>query len=201
MNAKMTGPNVYTVSYSRESDGKLWRYLCKVEGAEVLWATLYDDGKVGRWRNNYSQGDTKFIASSKSASSDEVQVCTQGKSRCLTVNRVSSSHKKVEKIIQKNNLSSSQYAAACKAVISGEFGDDPNKLVSEEQYLISVHLISSNNKSYYCDANASGYVAWMPDTQDYNDRTWRKKSWVISKVTSKEATVCKKKRCIKADVR
>jgi hypothetical protein len=41
-----------STQYLRPSDGSRWRNLCKFEGERVVWATLDDKGRIGRWRDH-----------------------------------------------------------------------------------------------------------------------------------------------------
>lgn len=49
-----------TISYVRADDKKSFRYKCRIEGDSIVWATYFDDeGRWGRWRNSYAEGDAK----------------------------------------------------------------------------------------------------------------------------------------------
>ncbi|MFK5970698.1 MAG: hypothetical protein QM487_11340, partial [Candidatus Marithrix sp.] len=50
--------DIVTISYNRESDGKLWKYKCKRQGNQIIW---------GMNRFNTHKLDTKytFIVNSK----------------------------------------------------------------------------------------------------------------------------------------
>jgi hypothetical protein len=46
MKAQSEG-EITVVSYNRPSDGTLWKYRCRLEGARVIWAS-----ETGRWRTD-----------------------------------------------------------------------------------------------------------------------------------------------------
>ncbi|WP_156790616.1 hypothetical protein [Rhodobacter ferrooxidans] len=39
-------------NYRRPTDGKIWQNVCRVEGSRIVWASLEDNGSVGRWRTH-----------------------------------------------------------------------------------------------------------------------------------------------------
>jgi len=77
--------NTFKLSYIRPSDGKQWRYACKVVGASPVWASIMDNGSQGRWRNG--QYDTSFTATSKSPDAKTVKVCNLSAKECVNVSR------------------------------------------------------------------------------------------------------------------
>ena len=87
----MDGPNVYTVSYIRPSDGKLWRTSCRVNGNEVIWSSMDDSGSVGRPRSSYGSpwNDTQWLVTSDDLKAGKVTVCGNmyGEKTCQTVVR------------------------------------------------------------------------------------------------------------------
>ena len=50
--ASEAGNNIVQTSYRRQSDGTVWRNLCRLEGSRVVWASIREDGTSGRWRND-----------------------------------------------------------------------------------------------------------------------------------------------------
>ncbi|MCY3839624.1 MAG: hypothetical protein OXH09_13405 [Gammaproteobacteria bacterium] len=42
---------IYT-NYRRPDDGTRWRNACRVVRDRVVWASIRDDGSVGRWRDD-----------------------------------------------------------------------------------------------------------------------------------------------------
>lgn len=60
--------------YIRPDDGSKWRYACKIEGNHIIWATIDIDttgsNDQGRWRNQYSDGDTKITYELNQATKD-----------------------------------------------------------------------------------------------------------------------------------
>ena len=43
---------VVRTSYRRPDDGSIWQNLCRLEGKRVVWASVWKDGSLGRWRNH-----------------------------------------------------------------------------------------------------------------------------------------------------
>ena len=49
--SKLTDETTMT-SYQRQSDGKIWKNVCRFDGDKVIWAAILGDGSIGRWRNH-----------------------------------------------------------------------------------------------------------------------------------------------------
>ena len=47
-------------SYRRPDDLTLWRNACRLEGDRVEWASIRDDGSIGRWRNHLRDSVVTF---------------------------------------------------------------------------------------------------------------------------------------------
>lgn len=44
------GVNFISASYVRSSDNSKWEYVCSITGNKIIWASIREDGSVGRWR-------------------------------------------------------------------------------------------------------------------------------------------------------
>lgn len=47
-------------TYRRPGDGTLWRNACRIVGDRVVWASIRDDGSVGRWRDHAADAVVTF---------------------------------------------------------------------------------------------------------------------------------------------
>lgn len=47
---KDLGVNFISASYVRSSDNSKWEYVCSITGNKIIWASIREDGSVGRWR-------------------------------------------------------------------------------------------------------------------------------------------------------
>lgn len=52
----ITGSNadsgLVRTSYQRPGDRTVWRNICRFSGNRVVWASIRDDGSLGRWRDH-----------------------------------------------------------------------------------------------------------------------------------------------------
>ena len=47
---KDAGVNFISASYVRNSDNSKWEYVCSITGNNIIWASIREDGSLGRWR-------------------------------------------------------------------------------------------------------------------------------------------------------
>ena len=83
--AKEGRNNLITTSYRRQSDGTVWRNLCRLEGSRVVWASIREDGTPGRWRNQTLDSVITFQISAAGVTIEETY--SDGSSRSETYSR------------------------------------------------------------------------------------------------------------------
>jgi len=65
--AKVDSATIHTV-YRRPSDGTVWRTACRIVRNRVVWASIREDGTLGRWRDHPSDSVVTFTLDETSVS-------------------------------------------------------------------------------------------------------------------------------------
>lgn len=50
ISAKVDAAGMVRTEYTKPEDGSVWRTACRIDEARIIWAYLFDDGSLGRWR-------------------------------------------------------------------------------------------------------------------------------------------------------
>jgi len=68
ISANMRSSKHVDVNYVRPDDGKRWDYRCKIDGNSATWASVREDGTIGRWRDDPRDSEITFELNVESVS-------------------------------------------------------------------------------------------------------------------------------------